>query len=179
MFSDVKLEVRAESKHVPLRKFAKHIRENYEEYAAEFPIFAEVERTARVVAIARWLVQTYPSVASRLIDDSYEQVKVTVPQVIRARYDKTHDGTYERGEFGLIGGVIFPPINKYKLAPKAKVSDTELAKVPPAVLKARPNDGALAWHVPLGKRPNGKYIAWNVTGRNPAKGPAKANARNE
>jgi len=161
MFSDVKMEVRAESKHLPPVKFAKHLEDHYSEYAAEFPIFAEVERGARIVAIARWLNQTYPSAAQRIVAESYEPVEVFVPQVIRARWDKTH----QSGSMvsGLIGGVVFPNVNKYSVAPKAKVADTELANVPSTVLKARPSPRALAWYVPFGKRQQDKYIAWNVS----------------
>ena len=71
-------------------RFAAHLRTNYNAYADEFLIFAEVERAARVVAIARWLVETYPEVAQKLVDTSYENAKVFVPQVIPARVDFTH-----------------------------------------------------------------------------------------
>jgi len=161
MFSDVKLEVRAESKHEPPNKFAKHIRENYDAYAAEFPIFGEVERAARIVAIARWLADTYPDVSTKLVNQAYEQVAVQVPQVIDARYDRTHKTPH--GESGLIGGVVFPPINRYRTAPDEKVSDTELAKVPQEVINSRPGSAKLAWEVSLGKGETGKYIAWDVS----------------
>jgi hypothetical protein len=159
MFSDVQLAVRAESRHEPPMRFAEHLRENYAQYAAEFPIFAEVERSARVVAIARWLVKTYPDVAQKLIDESYEQVKVYVPQVIPARVDVTHEGG--GGVAWLIGGVVFPKINRYENAPDAKVADTALAKIPTVVLESRPQQ-ALAWNASLGKADGQRYIAWHV-----------------
>ena len=65
-------------------KFAKHLRDNYSSYREEFSIFAEVERAARGLAIARWLAETYPEVAQKLVDGSYEHAKVFVPQVIPA-----------------------------------------------------------------------------------------------
>ncbi|NIA15462.1 MAG: hypothetical protein GWP08_15470 [Nitrospiraceae bacterium] len=166
MFSEVRMEVRAESKHTPPRTFAAHLRDHYDAYAAEFPIFGEVERSARVVAIARWLTKTYPSVAEKIVADAYEPVKVIVPQVIKARYDKTHDTP--KGEQGLIGGVVFPNRNRYTLDPEARVSDTTLTNVPEAVMKARPDPHTFAWQVSLGKRPEDRYVAWNVTGREPA-----------
>lgn len=161
VFSDVQMEVRAESKHEPPIKFAKHIREHYDEYAGEFPIFGEVERAARIVAIARWLSQTYPSAAQKIVAESYEEVEVFVPQVIRARWDKTHKSRFKI--YGLIGGVVFPDVNKYRVAPDAKVSDTELAKVQSTVLEARPDPDALAWYVSLGRKQQDRYVAWNVS----------------
>lgn len=91
MFSEVELEIRAESKHEPPTQFAAHLRDNFNAFELEFPIFAEVERAARVVAIARWLVETYPEVARKLVEDSYERASVFVPQVIPARIDFTHN----------------------------------------------------------------------------------------
>jgi len=164
MFSDVQLQVRAESQHEPPMRFAAHLRENYAEYGQEFPIFAEVERAARVVAIARWLAETYPEVAQRLIDDSYEKATVFVPQVIPARVDFTHDlPSYKQW---LIGGVIFPNVNRKVIAKDARVAETPLERVSPKVLEAR-GRGQPAWEVPLGSGQQGKYVAWCVSAMSP------------
>ena len=159
MFSDLKLDVRSESEHEPPRRFAQHIREHYAEYAKEFPIFAEVERAARVVAIAKWLSENYPDVSTKLLAEAYDPVRVFVPHVIEGRYDQTHKTA--NGEFGLIGGVVFPWINRYEVTPGAKVGNTELGSLPAAVLRSRPDRHSLAWLVPLGAHEQGDFIAWN------------------
>ena len=161
MFSDFKLEVRSESKYAPPVRFAEHLRENYRAYGEEFPIFAEVERAARVVAIARWLVESYPDVAQKIVDSSYEDVKVYVPQVIPARIDFTHNMPHYKA--WLVGGVVFPNVNKIAIAKNTKVRDTPLDEVEAKVLATR--DGkAKAWEVPLGPQKEDKLIAWCVSG---------------
>lgn len=166
MFSDVQLEVRAESKYDPPMRFAKHLREHYAAYGEEFPIFAEVERAARIVAIARWLAENYPEVAQKLVDSSYENVKVFVPQAIPARHDFTHDTPLYKS--WLIGGVVFPNVNKTTLADDAKVADTRLDEVAPKVLEAQKGDET-AWELPLGSKSNEKYFAWCVSAMKPEK----------
>lgn len=161
MFSDVKLEVRSESKHAPPILFAKHLRENYQAYSQEFPIFAEVERAARVVAIARWLAESYSDLARNLIDGSYENLKVFVPQVIPAKADLAHNLPYSK-QF-LIGGVVFPNVNRTEVTSGVKVGDTMLNDVPSKVTEARPGKVS-AWEVPFGKQREQKLIAWNVSG---------------
>ena len=160
MFSDVHLEVRADSKHAPPITFAKHLRDHYPAYAEEFPIFAEVERSARVVAIARWLAENYPEVAQKLVDTSYENVKVYVPQAIHARHNIIHDTPGYKS--WLIGGVVFPNVNKTELAHDAKVSGTRLDEVAPKVLQAR-NGSEGAWETTLGPNANDRYVAWCVS----------------
>jgi len=160
MFSDVELEVRAESEHQPPMKFAAHLRKNYAKYGQEFPIFAEVERAARVVAIARWLAETYPEVAQKLVDDSYERATVFVPQVIPARIDIAQERpTYTSW---LIGGVGFPYVNRNVVAKDVKIGDTLLESVEPKVLAARTGKEP-AWEVPLGSGRDAKYVAWCVS----------------
>ena len=169
MFSDVQLEVRAESKHEPPMRFAKHLRDHYAAYGEEFPIFAEVERAARIVSIARWLTDNYPEVAQKLVDSSYENAKVFVPQAIPARHDFTHNTPLYKE--WLIGGVVFPNINKTALADNAKVAETPLNAVVPRVLEARKGDEP-AWELPLGSKSNEKYVAWCVSAMKPAKSQA-------
>jgi hypothetical protein len=150
MFDDVQLEVRAESKYPPPVRFAKHIQENYKAYSEEFPIFGEVERTARVVAIARWLFETYP--------------EVFVPQVIPGRAILAHDEPTYRS--WLIGGVYFPNVNRTQVAGQAKIGETTLDDAGPKVLQARKGN-ASAWEVPLGSGPREKYVAWCVSAMRP------------
>ncbi len=160
VFADFQMDVRAESEYMPPRKFAKHLQDHYSDYADEFPIFGEVERAARIVAIAQWLRQTYPSVTEKIVAESYKEVEVFVPQVIRARWDKTYESNIKIS--GLIGGVVFPNVNDYQIDPESKVADTRLAEVQSTVLESRPYQGAIAWLVPFGEQEKDKYIAWNV-----------------
>ena len=165
MFSDVEMEVRAESKHGPPTKFARHLQDHYAEYAAEFVIFAEIERAARIVAIAQWLDDKYPDVTRKIASDSFEPVKVVVPQVIRARWHKTHD--LSPVWHALIGGVIFPPVNDCEVNPNARVAQTPLVEVPGKVIACKPRPEARAWSVTLGKSPEDIYIAWQIVGPTP------------
>ncbi|NQT19331.1 MAG: hypothetical protein HQ592_06475 [Planctomycetes bacterium] len=164
VFRDFEVEVRAKSKHSGPMKFAEHLKEHYAEYAAEFPIFAEVERAARVVAISRWMIKEHPEVAKRLVDNSYSAVKILTPQVVPARYDTTHSTRLRKQ--GLIGGVTFPNVNKYKDADTPVLGDTLLSELPESTLRQRPDDETEAWYVQAGHEPEEekgiKWIAWNV-----------------
>jgi hypothetical protein len=160
-FSNVKMEVRAESKHAPPIKFAKHLEDHYSEYAREFVIFAEVERAARIVAIAQWLAEHFPAEARKLADDSLRPVKVVVPQVIRARFDKTHDTP--SGPVGLIGGVVLSAVNHYEVDPNVLMAETPLSDVARKVVESKPRPDAHAWSVQLGTGPDDIFIAWKVT----------------
>jgi len=164
MFGDVQLEVRAESKYPPPIKFAKHMQENYKAYGEEFPIFGEVERAARVVAIARWLAETYPEVAQKLVDTSHEQAKVFVPQVIPGQAVLAHNEPTYRS--WLIGGVYFPNINRTQVAGQTKVGETTLDDMGPKVLQARKGN-VPAWEVVLGKQKDNKFLAWCVSSMKP------------
>jgi hypothetical protein len=166
MFSDVRLDVRAESKNEPPLRFAAHLRTNYTAYGEEFLIFAEVERAARTVAIARWLAETYPETAQKLVDASYENAKVFVPQVIPARIDFTHDLPHYKQ--WLVGGVVFPNVNKKFIAKDAKVAETPLDSVEPKVLEARAGKQPV-WEVAFGKRKEDKFVAWCVSAMQPGK----------
>ena len=161
ILSGVTMEVRAESRHEPPIRFAKHIEDNYSEYGREFPVFAEVERAARVVAIARWLVKVFPEIAQRLVDDAYELARVYVPQIISARYDVTHK-TYGF-ESGLIGGVVFPYVNKYTVSEDARINNTPLSHIQPTVMASRPNEKTKAWNLSFDDERQTKYIAWCVS----------------
>ena len=164
MFSDVELQVRSESKYRPPLQFAKHLRDNYAAYGEEFAIFAEVERAARVVAIARWLAETYPDVAQQIVDGSYENVKVFVPQVIPAKVAFTKELPHYKS--WLVGGVVFPNVNKLAVTEDAKVGDTPLDEVQAKVLASR-GGKASAWEVPFGDQQNERLLAWNVSKMKP------------
>jgi len=158
MFSNVDLEIRAESKHEPNLIFAKHLSDNYKAFCNEFPIFGEVERAARIVAIARWLAKTFPEVAKNIIENSYECVEIPIEPVISARIDITHETpTYKSM---LIGGVIFPYINDVKLNTKAKIADTNIDDIQRKVINAKNEYNS--WTVSLGRKIKDKYIAWRV-----------------
>lgn len=163
VFGEVNMEVRAESEHAPPLLYAKHLQEHYDEFAVEFPIFGEVERAARVVSIARWLTANHPAVARRLVDESYEGVRVYLPQVIKAKWIKTHKGGGRVA--GLVGGVVFPQVNRYRSDPDVLVAGTKLHDVPTAVMSGRPDQTSLAWHISLADGDNDTHIAWNVTPR--------------
>jgi len=161
LFSDVRLVIRSESKHEPPRVFAKHIQDHYAEYAQEFVIFGEVERAARVVAIAQWLVDTFPDVARKLVQEGYEELSINVPRVIEAKYDRLHRN--QSGEIGLIGGIVYNAANRYENAPEATVGDTRLMDLEQAVLRTRPHQAQDAWPVRFGTGPNDTYIAWTLS----------------
>jgi hypothetical protein len=173
MLDQVNMEVRAESQYDPPLRFAKHLQDNYPAFAQEFPIFGEIERAARVISIARWMVANYPDAAKKLVDGSYDDVKVYVPQAIKARWEVTHET--REGVLGLVGGVVFPNVNRYANKPESKVADTRLSDVPAAVLRSRPDQSTLAWESQLGRVPETIYTAWKVTVR-PA--PNSASAKN-
>lgn len=162
-FKDFTLEVRAESKHEGPLKFAEHIRKHYAGYSEEFPIFGEVERAGRLVAISRWMVKEHREVAQRLVDESYKGVDVLVPQVIPARYDETHRDVGFRA--GLIGGVVYPKINRYENSEIPILGEEQLSKLPEYILAQRPNQKVGAWYLDkdktelYGKR---RWIAWNL-----------------
>ncbi len=168
VFSDFEMEVRAESKYEPPMQFARHLRTNYRAYSEEFPIFGEVERAARIVAIARWLVQVYPELAQRLVDEAYEQVDVYVPQIISARKTVVRETPVIKSY--LVGGVIFPKINQYEQKRQAKVADTQIDQVTRKVLASRPDDGSQAWYVELGAPDEPMHIAWEVGARDDRSG---------
>ncbi len=162
-FNEFELEVRAESKHKGPMRFAKHIRENYAAYSEEFPIFDEVERAARIVAISRWLVKEHREIAQQLVDNVYSGVNVFVPQVIPARYVETHREANYRA--GLIGGVVYPKINQYENSEIPVLGEDHLSVLPEFVLKQRPNDNVTAWYLDPGDKDKDiekKWIAWNV-----------------
>jgi len=165
MFSDVHLDVLAESKYDPPTRFAKHLQDHYAAYAEEFPIFGEVERSARTVAIAKWLAENYPEVAQKLVDTAYDNVKVFVPQVIPANSQLIDTPLYREW---LTGGVVFPYVNKTTVAGDAKIAETSLDTMSAKVLQARGNNQA-AWEVQFGPNNTDKYIAWRVSGMKPDK----------
>ena len=133
-----------------------------------------MERAARLVSIARWLTEVYPEVAQALVDNSYESIKVFVPQVIDARTDFIRNTpTYKEW---LIGGVVFPNVNKTVTAGGSKVGDTVLDDVAPKVLQGRKGD-APAWEVPMGKNSEDRFYAWKVSGMNPK--PMQTSSRTE
>ena len=114
------------------------------------------------MAVARWVVRKYPEFARKVVEAAYEPVKVVVPHAIRARYDRTHKtATWESG---LIGGIVFADVNKYHVAPEARVSGVKLIEVPVLVLKARPSAQVRAWPVRLGKKVERTFTAWNIAG---------------
>jgi len=163
MFSHEKMEAPAKRKYPAPLRFAKHLQDNYDKFAVEFPVFGEVERSARVVSIARWLAANYPEVARKLVDDAYVGVKVYVPQVIKAKWVKTHEGPTYVG--GLIGGVTFPNVNRYADEPTTKIANTNLSDVPDTVMKSRPEPTSLAWQAQLGGDEKTRYTAWKITAR--------------
>ena len=164
ILSHVKLNVRSESNHSPPIRIARHLQENYHAYGEEFPIFAEVERAARVVSIAHWLVETYPDIAQKIIAGSHENVKVFVPQVIPAHADLVQSMPHCKR--WLVGGIAFPNVNKTTIIPTARVGDTALDDVQSRVAASRPGT-APAWEVPFGKQQDQKWVAWNVSGMSP------------
>jgi hypothetical protein len=178
MFSDVKMEVRAESRYDPLIRFANHLQTHYAEFTVEYPIFGEVERAARVVSIARWMAKNYPDESRKLVNDFYDPVRVELPQKIEAKYFQTHV-VRGVGEAGLVGGVTFPNVNKYKNDPDARMAETRLLDLPKAVQAAKPNSQSLAWQAELGKQVEQRVIAWRITSRPaPAKPIHSANLNN-
>lgn len=156
MFAEVHIEVKADSPNPPMIRFAKHIEDHYGEYARESVIFAEVERSARIVSLARWFVSKYPSAAAKLVSESYEEVRVETPQVIDAQFVET------RGSRGLIGGVVLAPKNEYQTAPNLTLGNVRLADLLQKVVDARPNPRAIAWNVSLGPKPDDDMIALRV-----------------
>ncbi len=165
-FQDFELEVRAESKHPGPIKFAKHLRKNYVAYSKEFPIFGEVERAGRLVAIARWMVKEHREVAQRLVDEAFAGVEVFVPQAIPARYVETHREVDYRA--GLIGGVVFPKINRYENSEIPLLREDKLSSLPDYVLAQRPSDDVNAWYLDGDKQnflKERRWIAWNVGGK--------------
>ncbi|MEW6619630.1 MAG: hypothetical protein AB1422_09920 [bacterium] len=55
MFDKIVMGVESESKYQAPEEFASFFENNYEEFAKEVPIYKELIRIAKFVAIARWL----------------------------------------------------------------------------------------------------------------------------
>lgn len=68
VFKEVSIELKAEvldpdlpeSIHVAANEFARFFTDNYDQFAAEYPILAELKQVAQAVALGRWLVDERP-----------------------------------------------------------------------------------------------------------------------
>ncbi|MEW6482367.1 MAG: hypothetical protein AB1397_05130 [bacterium] len=120
MFDKIVMGVESESKYQAPEEFASFFEENYREFAKEVPIYKELIRIAKFVAIARWLKDRGHLQNLALADYPIKPIDTPskIPS-IKETVREIHRGTWTQQYF-LIGGVILDTKNTYKKRKKVK-----------------------------------------------------------
>ncbi|MEW6007969.1 MAG: hypothetical protein AB1595_07505 [bacterium] len=120
MFDKIVMGVESESKYQAPEEFASFFEENYMEFAKEKPIYKELIRIAKFVAMARWLKDRGYLQNLALADYPIKPID-TPPKTpsIKEMVREIHSGTWTQQYF-LIGGVILDTKNTYRKRKEVK-----------------------------------------------------------
>ncbi|MEW6102450.1 MAG: hypothetical protein AB1630_01325 [bacterium] len=160
IFDKIIMGVESESRYLAPKEFASFFEENYIEFAKELPIYKELIRIAKFVAIARWLKDR--GYLNNLALSDYSIKPIDTPSKtpsIKEMVREMHSGTWTQQYF-LIGGVILDTKNTYikrdktkekeqskdtgiKIAPKPYQRQDKIAKKP---AKLKPCKTAISWN---------------------------------
>lgn len=143
LFDQIIMGVKSESPYPAPSKFASHLEENYHKFASEKPIYEELLRITKEVAIARWLVE------NRYVDNlsDYEVQSVPTPKetnTLKGVVRETRTGMYIQQEV-LIGGVILDVRNSYESSESVYIGNVSLGNLKNSILDARPEKTAITW----------------------------------
>ncbi len=91
--------------------FANHLTVNYDAFAAQFPVFAELARLARATGIVRWLQESGAPVAHLVenfhVAQDYETPKTTPSHLVSLKWPEFRGDSVYISKLGIFGGVDF------------------------------------------------------------------------
>ena len=146
-FDKITIKVESESPYPTPSQFASHFEKHYAEFSLALPIYRELRRIGKEVAIARWLKERYP----RLDLESYRMQPVYTPSktdTLKGVIRREIEGPYLKVS-ALIGGVIYDVRNQYE-------DSFDLENIKNLILNARANKTDIVWNFEID---NKKYIA--------------------
>jgi hypothetical protein len=169
LFCKILMGVESESPYPAPTEFANHFEKNYNQFANEKPIYKELIRIAKFVAIARWLNDRGHLSSLGLSD--YKIKTINTPSktlTIQGLVKETYSGMWIQ-QYVLIGGVILNTrntylehghghgedtnsnINKHDHAHTSDTTDTCINNIPlvsfaKEVVKSRPYKTAIYWN---------------------------------
>lgn len=151
LFDKIVMGVESESPYPAPTEFAHHFERNYHQFANEKPIYKELIRIAKFVAIARWLKDRGHLYNLGLGD--YQVASVNTPSktsTIQGVVKEERNGMWIK-QYVLIGGVILDTRNSYKSSKNTYISSVSLRDFAAGMVKARPYKTAISWDFQIGK----------------------------
>lgn len=149
VFDKIVMGVESESPYLAPTEFARHFEKNYHQFANEKPIYKELIRIAKFVAVARWLNDRGRLYNLALSD--YQIKSINTPSktsTIQGLVKEERSGMWIK-RYVLIGGVILNTRNTY-------TSGVSLQNFAVEGVKARPYKTAISWNFQIG---DAKYKA--------------------
>lgn len=156
VFDKIVMGVESESPYHAPTEFARHFEKNYRQFANEKPIYKELIRIAKFVAIARWLDDR--GYLYNLALSDYQMKSINTPSqtsTIQGLVKETYSGMWIQ-QYVLIGGVILDTRNSYKGGANTYIKNMSLGNFAKEVVKSRPYKAAIDWNFQIG---NSKYKA--------------------
>jgi len=156
LFEKVTIKVESESQYSAPVNFASNLEKNYEKLSKEFPIYRDLLRIGKEVAIGRWLVDENHGLGLEdyKMQSVYSPSKTdTISGVVR----ETYYANYIKQEV-LIGGVIYNVRNHYDYSPSSEdiklilntETDQGLPDIKNLVLGARAKETDTNWRCQIG-----------------------------
>lgn len=155
----VVMGVESESKYPTPSEFAQFFEEHYQEIAKEKPIYKELIRIAKYVAVARWLNDN--GYLDNLDLSDYQVKTVNTPSqtsTIEGLVKEQRKGDYIEQRY-LIGGVILDTRNTYNRGENIYIKNMPLSSFAKEIVKSKPNKKATGWNFQVN---NSKYKAITI-----------------
>lgn len=150
LFDRIIMGVESESPYPAPTEFAHHFERNYNQFANEKPIYKELIRIAKFVAIARWLNDRGHLYSLALSDYQVQSVNTpSTTSTIQGLVKETYSEMWIQ-QYVLIGGVILDTRNTYKSGANTYIKNIPLGSFAKEVVKSKPYKTTIDWNFQIG-----------------------------